>query len=480
MDGRPPPRSIGPVGGRAARAMRSGSGAEEPGRLRRVGRFLVRLGLPLLAVYLALGYVTTALRRAEVEGPTPPTRPLPALHGRLVTGVLSVHTGRSHDARGSRRQVAAAAAGAGLDFVVVGDHPRDDRRPGWRIWEPRFLEGVLVVGGQELRSPEAGKVLAMGVDTTYKRWEGDYASFVRFLEREEATAVVVHGRGRRGSERWVQPTARGMDGWEILDVSESARRRLAGPWSLYHALTLLVGLPLGLGDEALLHTMREGFEVPAVAAWDSLRLDARLTATAGLNVHPKVEVGSALLPPYGPFFRTLRTHVVLDGGLPPDPVEARAALAAGLRRGSVFVSMGEDEKARDFRFAALLGPENPKTGRREVVTMGGAGSPAQRDAVLRAGFAKAGSGTDGSPRRLLYRVVRNGREVARIPGPELEWPVPGPGLYRVEVHRYAARLGSVFFRLRPWIVTNPVDLRGGGGGETTIPTKPPRPHASPG
>jgi len=84
--------------------------------------------------------------------------------------------------------------------------------------------------------------------------------------------------------------------------------------------------------------------------------------------------------------------------------------------------------------------------------MGGAaaysGSP-----LLRAGFG------DGPGGGLLYRVLRDGVEMGWILGPELEWRVPEPGVYRVEVYRYSARLGRTFFRLRPWIFGNPVTLR---------------------
>ena len=43
-------------------------------------------------------------------------------------------------------------------------------------------------------------------------------------------------------------------------------------------------------------------------------------------------------------------------------------------------------------------------------------------------------------------------------GPDLEWDPQGPGIYRVEVYTYSARLGTLVFRLRPWIFGNPVEL----------------------
>ncbi len=422
------------------------AGDDHRGRRKGLGRWI----LAALALYMALGYLTTALRRVPTESPVGVTVPLPDQDGTLVTGVFSVHTNRSHDAVGTREQVGAAARSAGLEFVVVGDHPPDDRKPGWTFWDPVFRDQVLIEGGQELRVPEAGKILAMGVDTTYRRWTGSYGSLAALLRREGATSFVVHGRGPRSSERWVQPGTEGVQGWEVLDISEAARRRLTGPWSLYHVVTLLVGTPLGLGDEALLHLMREGFDTPTVAAYDSLRMKGPLTATAGVNVHPKLNLGPFLIPSYGSFFRTLRGNLVVEEPLPADAVAADRVLTRGLREGDLFLALGDDEAAEGFRFAV----EN----RGSVAGRMGENVPALAGMVLRAGF-------DGDPgRKLVYRILRNGREEAWIRGPDLEWVPPRPGVYRVEVYAYTARLGNVFLRMRPWIFANPVGLLGAGDG----------------
>jgi hypothetical protein len=420
------------------------------GRRARRRRPVARGILALLAVYMAAGYLTTAVRRVEAEAPGVPTTPLPALEGTLLAGVFSVHTDRSHDARGTREQVAAAGARGGLDFVVVGDHPPDDRKPGWEFWDPVFLDGVLVEGGQELRAPEAGKLLVMGVDTTYRRWEDSYGSMASMLASRGATSIVVHGRGPRGSERWVHPTVMGIQGWEVLDISEFARHRLRSPWGLYHLITALVGFPLGMGDKALLHLMREGFDTPTVAAYDSLRMGRPLVATAGLNVHPKLAPGPFLLPPYGPFLKTLVCLLAAPGPFPRDPAEASAGLAELVRKGDLFIALGRHERARAFRMAAVLGSEG-------VVGMG-RDIPAQGGTVLRAGFE------GGAPGRVLFRIVRNGREVAWMRGGDLEWAPPRAGFYRVEVYTYGARLGDTFFRLRPWIFANPIGLVGAGDG----------------
>ncbi len=413
-------------------------------------RRLRRWILPALGLYMVAGYLTTAFRRVEVQDTTAPTAPLPSMDGTLLSGVFSVHTDRSHDAVGTPEQVAEAAVSSGLDFVIVGDHPPDDRKPGWEFWEPRFLQGAFIEGGQELRAPDAGKVLAIAVDTTYRQWDGNLRSFVAMLLGEDATAFVVHGRGPRESERWIHPSVAGMRGWEVLDISEAARSRLRGPWSLYHLLTLAVGLPLGLGDEALLHLMRDGFDTPAAAAYDSLRMEGPLTATAGLNVHPKVPVGPFLFPSYGLFFRTLVCHAVASGPLPADPFEARGVLTDAFTTGNLFISAGRTRAAKGFRLAAMTDAM--------PAARPGAHQPALGRMSLRGGFA-ADPGA-----RVVYRVLRGGKEVGWFLGPDLEWEVRFPGFYRVEVYTYSARVGNTFLRLRPWIFSNTLGLLGPGDG----------------
>lgn len=83
----------------------------------------------------------------------------------------------------------------------------------------------------------------------------------------------------------------------------------------------------------------------------------------------------------------------------------------------------------------------------------GANPGARGGMVLRAGFR-----TDPG-RKLAYRILRNGRETAWVLGSELEWSPPRAGVYRVEVYTYTARLGTIFFRLRPWIFANPIGIQ---------------------
>jgi len=267
----------------------------------------------------------------------------------------------------------------------------------------------------------------------------------------------VHGRSPKDGERWKSASVSGIAGWEGVDMSETAKRRLSEPWVLYHVGALVTGLSLGLGDRGLLHLTRDGFDIPSVAAFDSLRMRGPLTATAGLNHHPKMLVRGRPFPPYGPFFRTFLNHVSLDEPLPEEPELAEAAITGAVRSGRLFISLGDAAGARGFRFEAL------RQGRR-LADMGGQ-ARFQEGIVLRAGWGGPAGG------RVAYRVLRDGHEVAIVRGRELEWPVPSPGIYRVEVYRYAARAGSLFAGLRPWLFTNPIELGGPAGQSEAVASR---------
>jgi hypothetical protein len=343
---------------------------------------------------------------------------------------------------GDEAEVAEAAVAAGLDFVVITDHRAADAPPNAWKRPARYLDGVLLVRGQELPVAGAGRLLVFGLDTVLTRWQDGPDALAPILQRAEAFAAVAHPRSPRTRDNWRPAETPGIAGWAVFDVADAARARLAGPWALYHLLALTAGFPLGRGHEGLLRLFREGFDGPAVAAYDSLYALGPLTALGGLDVHPKARLAGRILPGYRPFFKSVVNHVGLEAPLPVDAAEAARALARGLAAGHVFVSFGETAKARRFVITA---------GRQGALAPWQGGTlPWEPGLVLRAGFV------GGPEARPVYRVVRDGRTVAWVRAEELAWPVPGPGVYRVEVYRYTARLGSLFWDLRPWIFSNPI------------------------
>ncbi len=439
---------------RKAEGRSSGPGGDPPGkdrgrelgtdgvRRQSLGRRIGRGLLLALVAYALVSYVSARVRWVESRQGGGPLASSPTVPANRLAGVIHVHTHRSHDSEGRDDEVAAAAVRTGLDFVLITDHRSEDGPADEWAERARRLDGVLLVRGQEMRISGVGYVLVTRMDTVVTRWEGGLGSFAERVRRDGSLAIVAHPRSPLGRELWQPDSVPAIGAWEAFDIVDMARRRLASPWVLYHVGSLLASFPLGLGDRSVMRLSREGFETPGAAALDSLQARAPVTAVGGLDMHPKGRFRGALLPGYDPFFRTLVNHVDPSGPLPEDPEEAAEALAEAIRAGRVFVTFREAAAARSFTYR-VRSPDG-----------GTAARPAGQTPHL-PGLTLEASVTD-PPGRVLWRVVRDGETAAWVRGAALEWPLQGPGAYRVEAYLYAVRLGAFVWDPRPWIYTNPI------------------------
>lgn len=422
----------------------------------------LRLGAAMVVLYGLAGFFTSRVHWiAERPGTASDAEPAfvvstlrsaatgpsfgPTTHE--VRGVLSVHSGRSHDSRGTLDEIARAARKARLDFVVLGDHVGDWLDPELVALEPVRLGGVLMVPGLELPVTDWGRTLAIGLDTVARTWPESPDSLARRIGAQRGLVSVVHSRSPRARERWEGIEAPGADSWEVLDVSEQARLRLREPWAAYHLTAFLFGQFGAWGPESILRLNREGTASPGLMAYDSARALQPLTLTAGLNHHAKVRIAGRPFPPFEPMFRTLVNHVELDDApASGSPRAAREQLLDGIRAGRVFVSLGDAERASGFRFRARSGPNTAASGARLPW------SPGARLLV---------KPPPAVERPLWVRLMADGAESGWYelgPGSWQEIPVPGPGAYRAEVFRPGVGVGRLRFDLRPWILSNPIEF----------------------
>ena len=58
-----------------------------------------------------------------------------------------------------------------------------------------------------------------------------------------------------------------------------------------------------------------------------------------------------------------------------------------------------------------------------------------------------------APHRCRFTVLRNGAQIYHTAGLELDWPVPAPGVYRVEAE---LKVGQEW---TPWVYANPIWIR---------------------
>jgi len=398
------------------------------------------LGVPAVARWRQLlAWVPRGARRASQQ--RLPAQP--EMH--IVPGAIHVHTNYS-DGGGSIAEVAAAAAEAGLRFVVVTDHDTlQGLADGWE----GYHSGCLVLVGTEVRV-HGGHVLALRVP-------GDFGFGI------DAAGEVVERIRRLGGIPFFLPDedlslspAQVRDlpfaGMEVINLHNVARQVASLPALIAFALRYLTRGPMVAlrvllarpdGDIALWDRLSRGRRVPAIASVD---------AHSRLRIGPKRHLG---IPSYAESFRLVQTHLLLTTPLSGDLLRDRERIYAALESGRAHLVYGAGAGAAAIRFWAETrnGPAS-------------AGDAIVDDTVI-AFYASC------PVSRSLFRLYRNGRLIAQQAGRQACFPAAGAGSYRLEVYRWRGRAGALYFGLAPWLFTNCITVRRETG------TEPHREQAAP-
>lgn len=360
--------------------------------------------------------------RAGVVVPAPDVAPL--------RGVLHVHTNLS-DGTGTKDQVAAAAARAGLSFVILTDHGDGTRPPD----APVYRSGVLCIEGVEI-STDGGHVIALGLPPSPYRLGGEPDAVLEDVTRLGGFSVVAHPQSTQPSLRWTAGEA-GFDGIEWLNWDSEWRDESVA--SLARAfLTYWIRPAESLAS--LLDQPEAAFQL-----WDRATRQRRVVGLVGADAHARIglrQMGEpydgrpvARLPGYESVFRT--SSIVLPGlrltGRATDDAEL---VLNAIRAGRVASVVDGLATGAWLEFSGTSGRHRAEQG--SVLPLDGPVTLTAR------GPALAGA---------RLRLLRDGREIASqdAVAPLLEQAPSEPGTYRVEVAVSTPRGASV-----PWLVSNPV------------------------
>jgi len=315
-----------------------------------------------------------------------------------LTCVIHLHSLHS-DGTGTVEEIAGAAARAGVDVVLLTDHDVMAAEPG-------YYGDVLVLVGEEV-SPRGGNhYLAFGLDHPIDHSGMGAADIVRAVREAGGFGFAAHPFSK-GSERFRQgPMAWSdldcVDGIEVWSFVTDVAERIE---SIPQALRFL------LAPERYASGPPEG----NLREWDRLNRSRRVVAVGGVDAH---QIGKRVfnrwvirLMGYARTFRQLHTHVLLAEPPTGELEHDRAQVYDALREGSSYIAVDHLAPAAGFAFW-------------------------EDEGVVRARL----------PRPAEIRLLRDGEEVARTDGAELDHAVAEPGSYRVE-----ARLDG-----RVWILSNPV------------------------
>jgi hypothetical protein len=350
----------------------------------------------------------------------------PELRQRTLSGAFHVHSKQS-DGAGTRPEIAAAAARAGLQFVVFTDHGDGTRPPE----PPSYSSGVLCIDAVEI-STAGGHYVALGIPKAPYRLGGEPSAVAEDVRRLGGFGIVAHPDSPKPALAWTDWTV-DADGVEWLNADSEWRNE---SWP-------------SLGQTVLGYLARPG---PALAAlldrpvvtisrWDAMTARRQLPAFAGHDAHGGLggtsEEGRRFnplrVPSYEASFRSFATRAVLQRRPAGNASEDAALLLDALRAGRTYTTIDGIAAQGWLEFRAAREGREAVMGER--LAGSGPASLTARAPVL-----------DGSTIVLL----RNGTVVSETRGGEVSAMTSAPGAYRVEV-RVAGRPSRA-----PWILSNPI------------------------
>jgi hypothetical protein len=367
---------------------------------------------------------------------------------RTVAGAYHIHSVRS-DGSGDRQAIAAAAARAGLKFVILTDHGDGTRVPD----APAYIAGVLCIDAVEI-STNGGHYAALGLGPAPYPLGGEPAAVVEDVSRLGGFGFAAHPDSSRPELAWSDWTLP-FEGIEWMNADSEwrneTRMRLARVVFSYFvrpgpALASILDRP-----------------VSNLAHWDALTSTRQVSSIAGHDAHGGIGRSAEYrgtgqsgwlpgVPSYEASFRSFSTRVVLERGLTGDASADASTLLAAIRRGRMFTSIDGVAAPALLDFHAVRGPSHASMG--DTIAPG----PAS--------FSVNAAAPSGARTVLLG----NGELLAQASGGALTLDVPAAqGAYRVEVLvPWAPGDPPV-----PWMVSNPIYVQ-----ETLAALHPSDPPAS--
>lgn len=381
-----------------------------------------------MAAVLVCALITLPPRRLALAAPSDGT----------IAGILHVHSNRS-DGLSSPEQIAAAAARAGLAFVVFTDHGDATRAPE----TPVYRSGVLCLDGVEI-STTGGHYIAVDMPASPYPLGGEARDVVEDVRRLGGFGIVAHPDSPKRELRWTDWTAP-FDAVELLNPDTSWRVLAARPGAApkWQLLTALVDYPFRAPE-----TMARLIQATSVLEpWSAVAHRRRVVTIAGADAHARLALRNAdpgdgtpslPLPGYQASFRVMSVHI-----RPHRPLTGAALADAGivmraLRNGHLYTAIDAVASPPSLAFTA--------TNDRGTVHEGD---------ILGVGGPVALHVQSNAPTGFITNVYEGTRQLssAREAQDLTVHASADPGVYWVEI------VPSGFASRVPWVRSNPIYVR---------------------
>ena len=366
-----------------------------------------------------------------------------------VRGAIHVHSRRS-DGTGDVDAIAAAAARAGLDFVIMTDHGDATRGPD----PPQYREGVLSIDAVEI-STEQGHVVALDLPMAPYPLGGEARDVIEDISRLGGFAIAAHPNSEKPGLEWGDWDLQ-LGALEWLNADSEWRDESV--WSLGRAL---LTYPIR-STETLVSLLDR--PTATMARWDELTQRRQVVAVAGADAHARIGFrsigepygngGSLHVPSYEHMFQVFSNalpHTTFSGDAAAD---ARAVLAA-IRSGHVYSTIDGLGGPAVMSFTATSGIATAVAG--DVLPLGG-------PVTLRVDVQAPGAAR--------IELVKDGAILQTAADTMLELEVDAAAaVYRVEI----VLPGYPGEPPVPWMVSNPIYV---GRDATDTALSDARPRAS--
>lgn len=397
---------------------------------------------PLIVLLAAAAFVA-AVALALPPRPRALAAPEPAIAG--ARGVIHIHTRRS-DGSGLPDAIAAAAARAGLQFIVLTDHDDVSTEPT----RPYYRNGVLIIEGAEI-SAEDGHVVALDLPRAPYPLGGESRDVIDDIHRLGGFAIAAHPGSAKEDLRW-RNWEEPFDGVEWLNGDSEWRDE---------PMTSLIGA-LFTYPFRRAETVARLFDrpEPVLARWDELTQQRRVVAVAAADAHARIGLRSGepddpLLAVHLPSYEAvLRASSITAGvaSLSGDPAADARAILDAIRSGNVYSSVDAVAAPAAMSFTAAAGGRRYDAG----AIVPADGTPVELQVVSNA------------PSDARIVLLRNGKEIVSEPGPQLQYSAEAePAAWRAEIHLPDAPGAPAV----PWVVSNPIYI--GVTAKTPRETRPP-------
>ena len=277
-----------------------------------------------------------------------------------VPGIIHVHTNRS-DGLSGPDEIAAAAAKAGLKFLVFTDHGDATRKPD----APQYRAGVLCLDGVEI-STNGGHYVAIDMPASPYPLAGEARDVVEDVRRLGGFGIAAHPDSPKQQLRWTDWNAP-FDGIELINLDTGWRlwaqqaSATAAPWHARRLLlSALIDYPFRPAGVITSLVRPSG----AVDNWQALASRRRVVSIAGVDAHAKLAPRSAdsgdsryalPLPGYESSFRVLSIHVKPDRPFLGDATADARVLMHAIRSGHLYSAIDGAATPASFDFTATNG-----------------------------------------------------------------------------------------------------------------------------